>query len=174
MFGKPVTPKPGTQHHSMSVDWNDSDSSVDSVCSSASSSSGDPDWPSHTGFEVHVHVVVTTCNLSKLLCPPTQPLTQNRTRTVPHPSSPTLPSLSLSLPPSITHSASFSTTREVQYSIQRMPTHRLSVLFSSPVFLSSHRSAVPCGLPHFPQICCPVGDTGEPVSAAGHQWSPCL
>ena len=49
VFGKPATPK---VRASVSVDWEDSDSSVDSIHSSPCSSTGDPDWPSSPGYEV--------------------------------------------------------------------------------------------------------------------------
>ena len=53
VFGKPATPRVPQQRPSVSVDWEDSDSSVDSVHSSPSGSSGEPDWPSSTGYQVH-------------------------------------------------------------------------------------------------------------------------
>lgn len=50
--GKPATPKVPQLRPSTSVGWEDSDSSVDSVQSSPSSSNGDPDWPLSPGYEV--------------------------------------------------------------------------------------------------------------------------
>lgn len=52
VFGKPATPKMPQQRPSVRVDWEDSDSSVDSLHSSPSSSNGDPDWPIDPGYEV--------------------------------------------------------------------------------------------------------------------------
>ena len=49
VFGKPAISK---ARPSVSVDWEDSDSSVDSILSSPDSSNGDPDWPSSPGYEV--------------------------------------------------------------------------------------------------------------------------
>lgn len=50
VFGKPATPN--VRQPSISVDWEGSDSSVDSLHSSPHSSTGDPDWPTSPGYEV--------------------------------------------------------------------------------------------------------------------------
>ena len=62
VFGKPTTPK--VKLPSVSVDWEGSDSSIDSIHSSPHSSIGDPDWPPSPGYEVmttnsiiHVHTL---------------------------------------------------------------------------------------------------------------------
>ena len=57
MFGKPATSK---VRPSVSVDWEDSDSSVDSIHSSPCSSTGDPDWPTSPGYEV---LTTVKCNI---------------------------------------------------------------------------------------------------------------
>jgi hypothetical protein len=82
VFGKPATSK---VRPSVSVDWEDSDSSVDSIHSSPCSSTGDPDWPTSPGYE----------RLGRVHSP-TDSFRGN----------------SLTLP-AITHSASFSTSHEL-------------------------------------------------------------
>ena len=157
----------------MSVDWNDSDSSVDSVCSSHSNSSGDPDWPSHTGFEVHVMVTIcmqSTCSMcTSFTAPDTKPHSYCSTPLNPNPAS-TLP-----VPSPLHHSLCkfFYHTRGTNTPLREFQ-HMDFPSFSVPsLLLSSHRSAVPCGQPHSPQTCCPGGDTDEPVSAASLRRSPC-
>ncbi len=41
---------------SLSVEWSDSDSSVDSMPSSANEDDEQEDWPEHTGFQVCTYV----------------------------------------------------------------------------------------------------------------------
>jgi hypothetical protein len=83
VFGKPVMPTKVPQGQpSLSVEWEDSDSSVDSVHSSPHSSTGDPDWPTSPGYEK---------------------LDSNETSSF----------NTLTLPASISHSASFSTSRKL-------------------------------------------------------------
>lgn len=50
MFGKPVSPRTAVRHKSMTMDWSDTDSSVDSMPSSEEEE--DEDWPTQTGFHV--------------------------------------------------------------------------------------------------------------------------
>jgi hypothetical protein len=82
VFGKPATPRVPQGRPSLSLEWQDSDSSVDSVHSSPVGSPEDPDWPTSPGYE-------------KLDDPP-----RDFANT-------------LSLPTSVSHSASFSTSRKL-------------------------------------------------------------
>ncbi len=59
VFGKPASPRMPMRHTSLSLDWRDSDSSIDSMPSTEEEEgAGDEDWPAQTGFHVSVTTLV--------------------------------------------------------------------------------------------------------------------
>ena len=69
IFGKPTTPKSleGLRTHSVTLNWSDSDSSIDSMPSSCSENSdNEDDWPEQTGFHVSSILSLRTAQIQFL------------------------------------------------------------------------------------------------------------